>query len=107
MTVNNFHNAVTAAIISFPKLIVNDKLVNITLDVNTTLVPDGSNVNISIPSIQMKPQNPVSDGKFTTLITDLRPKTPYTYVITLSRSGTGAIIDQPIYGQFTTRQESK
>ena len=102
-TVNKFHNTVTAAIISFPNLIVRDKSVDITLNVNTTLVPDGSNVSISIPSIKMNPPSPVSGGKFTTFITNLQPETFYMYVITIFKSS-GAIIDQPIYGQFTTKE---
>lgn len=81
-----------------------DKSVDIILDVNTTLVPDGSNVNVSIPTIKMKPPSPVYGGKYNTMITDLQPQTSYMYMITLSRSGTGAIIDQPIYGQFITKE---
>ena len=100
----NSRNTVSAAIVSFPKLIVGEKLVDITLDVNTTLVPDGSNVSVTIPSIKVKPQKPVSGGKSITMITDLQPDTTYTYTITFFTSGTGTIIDQPIYGQFTTKK---
>ena len=62
---------VTAAIVSFPNLIVEDKSVKIILNVNTTLVPDGSDVSVSIPSIKIKPPSPVLGGKFTTEIGDL------------------------------------
>lgn len=78
------------------------------MEVNTKLVPDGSNVTVSIPSVKINPQNPVSGGKFITTITDLNPETAYTYTITFLRRNAGSIIDQPIYGQFTTRvSESK
>lgn len=81
-----------------------DRSVNITLNVNTTLVPDGSNVSVDIPSIKMERQNPVTGGKFMTLIGSLQPNTSYTYVITIFKAGAGTPIDQPIYGQFITKE---
>ena len=101
------YNAVTAVITSFPKLTVRDTSVDIELDMNTTLVPDGSNVSVSIPSIQMKPQKAVSDGKFTTTICGLQPEHQYDYNITVARNDSGAIIDRPIYGHFMTTVTGK
>ena len=104
----NPYNAVTAVITSFPKLTVRDTSVDIELDMNTTLVPDGSNVNMSfIPSIQMKPQKAVSEGKFTTKIYGLQPGHQYDYNITISRNDNGAIIDRRIYGEFMTTVTEK
>ena len=104
---NDFHLliiAVTAVITSFPKLTVKATSVDIVLDVNSTLVPDGSNVAVSI---QMEPQNPVSNGKFSTVIYGLQPNYPYDYNITFLRNDSGAIIDRPIYGCFMTPEKSK
>ena len=107
---NDFHLliiAVTAVITSFPKLTVKATSVDIVLDMNSTLVPDGSNVTVSISSIQMEPQNPVSNGKFSTMIYGLQPNYPYDYNITFLRNDSGAIIDRPIYGYFMTPEKSK
>ena len=77
---------------------------------NTTLVPDGSNVSVSIPESSTKQINQrgaVSGGKFETTIDNLQPKRQYDYSITISRNDSGAIIDRSIYGQFTTAEKSK
>jgi hypothetical protein len=76
---------------------------------NSTLVPDGSTVTVSISSIQMEPQKAVSNGKFNTTIRDLKPESQYDYNITFFRNDSGAIIDRPIYGRFitVTAQKSK
>ena len=71
---------------------------------NASLVPDGSNVSVSIPSIQMKPQKAVSNGKFTTTIYGLQPEHHYDYSITISRNDNGTTIDRPVYGQFMTEK---
>ena len=97
---NDFHlliNAVTAVITSFPKLTVMATSVDIELDVNSSLVPDGSNVTVAISSKQMEPQQKaVSNGKFITTVYNLQAKYPYDYNITFSRNDSGAIIDRPI-----------
>ena len=72
-----YSNTVTAVITSFPKLTVRDTSVNIELDMNTTLVPDGSDVTVSISSNQTK--KPISDGKFSTTINDLKSECQYDY----------------------------
>ena len=73
--------------------------------INTTLIPNGSIVEFYIPESTLTPKKTkvmIFGGMLSTRVDGLTPGTPYKYKITFKNHNSGAIIDQSIYGVFTT-----
>ena len=88
----------------FPQLVVYDTSVDMTLAVNTALVPNGSIAEVYVPESALMPvkTETISGRKLTARIDELNPGFTYKYKITFKDGESNGIIDQSIFGEFRT-----